>query len=64
MEDAASDLERRRVAAAEAANIFERGIKEAAKEAEVKSAAAKATAFLLFLVVVLTDRGKMFYYSQ
>ena len=31
-------------------------MKEASREAEVKAAAAKATAFLSFLVILLTDR--------
>ena len=47
-------------AAAEADNITERGMKEAYEESEVKAAAAIATAFLLFLVVVCTYRCTMF----
>ena len=52
--------ERRMEAAAEAAKIAERGMKEDDKEAEVKATAAKATTFLLFLVRVCTDRCTMF----
>ena len=47
-------------AAAEAAKIDERGMKEVAEEAEVKAVAAKATTFLSFLVGVRTYRCTMF----
>ena len=59
-EDVDADLERRTEAAAEAAKITERGMKEAAEETEVKYAAAKATTFLSFLVRVHTYRCTMF----
>ena len=42
MEDAAADLERRMEATAEAAEISDREIKEAAEEAEVKGSATTA----------------------
>ena len=64
MEDADTELERRIEAAAEAAKIVKRGMKEVVKEAEVKATATKATAFLPLLVRVRTDRCTMFYYSQ
>ena len=54
MESSASGLERWMEDAMEAAKISERGMKKASKEANVKSAATKATAFLLFLVRVRT----------
>ena len=54
MEAAATDLEIRVEAAKEADEIAERGMKEATKESEVKSAADKATAFFFFLVRLCT----------
>ena len=56
----AADMERQMEATEEAANITERGIKEAAEEAEVKAATAKASAFLSFLVGVRTYRCTVF----
>ena len=47
-------------AVTEAAEISDRGIKEASEEAEVKAATTKSTEFLWFLVGVSTDRCKMF----
>ena len=47
-------------AATEAAKTTERGMKEAAKEAEVKGAATKDTAFLSLLVRVYTYMCKSF----
>ena len=49
-----TDLELHIEAAAVAAKITERGMKEAAKETKAKSATAKSTTFLLFLVVICT----------
>ena len=60
MEAAAANLERRMEAVVAAAEISERGMKESAKEAKVKSIAAKSTAFPLFLVGVCTDRCTIF----
>ena len=60
MEDADTELERRIEAAAEAAKIVKRGMKEVVKEAEVKATATKDTAFLSFLVGVYTDRCTSF----
>ena len=65
MEAVASHLEIRTEAAAEAAKITKRGMKEAVEESEVKAAASKSTAdkatnFLLFLVGVCTDMCTMF----
>ena len=60
MEAAAANLERRMEAVVEAAEISERGMKESAKEAKVKSVAAKSTAFPSFLVGVCIDRCTMF----
>ena len=47
-------------AVAEVANISKSGMKEAAEEAEVKAASAKATTFLLFLAGVCTYRCAIF----
>ena len=55
-----TNLEIQMEAAVEVAKFFDRGMKEAAEEAEVKAAASKSTAFLLFLVGVCTDRCTMF----
>ena len=55
-----ADLERRMEAATEEAEINERGMNEAAKTFEVKAAAEKTNAFLLFLVRVHSDRCTMF----
>ena len=49
MEAAASDPEKQMEAAAEAVEIAKWGMKEAAEGSEVKSVAAKSTAFLSFL---------------
>ena len=59
MEAAAADLEIRMEPAAEAVKINERRMKEAAR-ADFKDTTAKATALLLFLVGVCTDRCKYF----
>ena len=56
MEAADVNLERYMETVAEAAKITKRGMKESAKEAEVKDAAAKSTNFLSLLVRVRTDR--------
>ena len=60
MKAASADLERQMEATAEAVKISERGMKEAAKEAKVKAAAAKSNALFLFLVGVRTYKCKMF----
>ena len=60
IETAAADPERRMEATVEAAEIAKRGIKEAFQETWVKATTAKATAFLLFLVEVCTDRCTIF----
>ena len=60
MEAAATNLERRMEDVVESTEIAERVMKEAAEEAEVKAAVAKATVFLLLLVRVRTDQCKMF----
>ena len=59
------DLKRQMEDASEAAEISEREMKEAAKEAEfnanaTKSTASKSTAFLMFLVGVNTHKFIMF----
>ena len=55
----AVNLERGVEAASEAAEIYERGMKEAAKEAKVKVVTAKETALLSFFVKVCTYICKM-----
>ena len=55
-----TDLKIQIEAAAEAAEITERGMKEAAKEAKSKAATAKSTTFLLLLVVICTERCTIF----
>ena len=60
MDATAADLEIRMEATAEASKIAKRGMREAAKEAKVKSAAAKSTTLLSFLVGVHTDMCTMF----
>ena len=60
LEAAAVNPEIRTEETAEATKIAERGINEAAKEAEIQAAAVKATAFLWFLVRVRTYRCTVF----
>ena len=60
MEAGAADLEICMEAIVEAAKISKREMTEATKEAKVKSASAKATTFLSFLVRVCTYRCTMF----
>ena len=60
MEAAAANLKIWMEAAAEVDEIAEKGMKEAAKEAKIKAAVAKATTFLSFLVGVRTDRCAIF----
>ena len=60
MEATAADMDRQMEASAEAAKFSEKEMREAAEEAEVKTASAKDTAFLFFLVRVCTNRFAMF----
>ena len=55
-----TDLKVQTEAAGEAAEITERELKEAAKQAKSKAATAKSTTFLLFLVVICTERCTIF----
>ena len=55
-----TDLKIQTEAAGEAAEITERELKEAANQAKSKAATAKSTTFLLFLVVICTERCTIF----